>query len=292
MAAVLHLLGHRQAQIVAIEARHRVDIGDEEAHRPVPHDLERPREQHAVDVVLLLGELGRAHPFLDRDAFGGGLHHLGELRLVRQLRRLGVAHAVHVARLGVAVPADLLDAVVELVDVAFRIRRIEMPVRAGQVAAGAADRLAALGEPAEGVGDLAQRADLPGDLVDRALRLLRPFVQRRKGAAREEDERMMVGAVAREVADRRPDFRAQLLGQARGEIERIRQAKAEQAAIEILAALRVADVDAEVAEAADAEGARQAHAPDVEETVHASTINGVRSILQDGRTNCLRVPEC
>src|SRR5205085_12608661 len=139
---------------------------------------------------------------------------LGELGLVRQLGRLGVAHAVHLARLGIAVPADLFDAVIELVGMAFRIRRIEVPVRAGQVAPGAADRLAAGAEPVEGVRYLLQRADLPGDLVDRALRPLRPWVQRLVSALREEDERMVVRSVTRKVADCRADAPAFVLGEA------------------------------------------------------------------------------
>ena len=49
----------------------------------MPHDLERPREENAADVVLLFAGLGRAQAFLDRNALRRGVHHLGELRLVR-----------------------------------------------------------------------------------------------------------------------------------------------------------------------------------------------------------------
>src|SRR4051812_50142074 len=102
-----------------------------------------------------------------------------------------------------------------------------MPVRSRQVASGAADRLSALGEPVEGVRDLAQRADLPGDLVDGALRLLRPFVQRRIGLAGEEDERMMVGAVAGGGADPGGGPRRPHLPPARAGGERGREGKTE-----------------------------------------------------------------
>src|SRR5947208_6040409 len=163
-----------------------------------------------------------------------------------------------------AVPADLLDAVIEFVDVALGIGRIEVPVGSRQVAPRAADRLAAPGEPVECVRDLAERSHLPRDLVDRALRLLRPFVQRRVRAAREAHERVVIGAVAREVADRRTDFRARRLGQARAEVQGIRDAEAEQAAVEVAARLGIAHIDAEMPQAPDAERPRQPHAAYVE----------------------------
>jgi hypothetical protein len=69
----------------------------------------------------------------------------------------------------IAVPADLLDAIVELVDVAVGIGRIEMPVRPRQVAPRAQHAPLAPHEPLVAFGDFAQAADLPGDLIDREL---------------------------------------------------------------------------------------------------------------------------
>jgi len=155
------------------------------------------------------------------DSVLGRLHHLGVFGPVRELRRLGVAHAVHLARLRIPVPADLLDSVIELVGVAVGIRRIEMPVRSRQIAARAADLLAPPGEPVERVRHFLQRPDLPGDLIDGARRLQRMRVEDGVGVLGEENERMVIGAVAREVADRRADARALVLGQPRPEIDRV-----------------------------------------------------------------------
>ena len=83
VAAVVDFLGDREAEIVAIEAEHAVHVFHEEPYRPMAHDLERPCEQDAADVVLLLAHLGGAQALLDRDALRGGVQHLGQLGLVR-----------------------------------------------------------------------------------------------------------------------------------------------------------------------------------------------------------------
>jgi len=80
---------------------------------------------------------------------------------------------------------------------------------------------------------------------------------------------VMIGAMAREVAHRRADALALLFRQPRGEVERIRDAEPEQPAVEVLAALGIGDVDAEVAESPDAERPWQLHAADIEFTRHA-----------------------
>src|SRR6202012_3907664 len=106
----------------------------------------------------------------------------------------------HCRRLRLQVPADLLDAVIDLVGVAFRIRWIGMPVRARYVAADAAWIDADRFEVFDAVADLAQRADLPGDLVGRHLGIghmtagapATHAIERRFG---EEHERMMVAAM-------------------------------------------------------------------------------------------------
>src|SRR5713101_6304589 len=89
-------------------------------------------------------------------------------------------------------------------------------------------------------------------------------VQDGVGVLGEEDERMVIGAVAREVADRRADARALVLGQPRAEVERVGNAKAEEATVEILALLRIGDVDAEMAQAPDAERPAHDHAAHLE----------------------------
>src|SRR5581483_4639166 len=149
-----------------------------------------------------------------------------------------------------------------LVGMAVRVGRIEVPVGSGEIASGAVDRLAAPREPVERVGHFLQRPGLPGDLVHRAARRARGRTERLERALRKEHERVMVGAVAREIADRRPGPALLVLGHALAEVDRIGDAEAEQPAIEVLAALGIGDVDAEVPEAADAERPGHAHAAD------------------------------
>ena len=69
-----------------------------------------------------------------------------ELVDLRQFRRFAEASRVHRARLAAAIPANLLDAVVQLVRVAFRVGDVGMPVRARHVAADAEQLDVSLGE--------------------------------------------------------------------------------------------------------------------------------------------------
>ena len=80
------------------------------------------------------------------------------------------------------------------------------------------------------------------------------------GVLGEENERVVIGAVAREVADRGADARALVLGQPRAEVDRVGDAETQQPAVEIFALLRIGDVDAEMTQAPDAEGPLHAHA--------------------------------
>jgi hypothetical protein len=75
------------------------------------------------------------------------------------------------------IPTDLLDSVVQLVDMAIGVERIEMPIGPGQVASSAMYGLAATLEPLECIGHFLKRADLPGYLVDRPAGPPRVFVQ-------------------------------------------------------------------------------------------------------------------
>src|SRR3954464_12443042 len=75
---------------------------------------------------------------------------------------------------------------------------------------------------------------------------------------------MVIGAVPREVAHGGTDACALLLRQARPEVERVGNAKAQKPAVEVLAALGLAHVDAEMPQAPDAKRAREPHAPNAE----------------------------
>ena len=75
---------------------------------------------------------------------------------------------------------------------------------------------------------------------------------------------MVIGAVAREVTSRGADARALVLGQPRPEVDRVGDAKAEKATVEILALLGIGDVDAEMAQAPDAERPAHDHAAHLE----------------------------
>ena len=127
-------------------------------------------------------------------------------RPFRHLRQLGLlveAALLHRRAASSAVPADLLDAVIELVGVAFGIGRIGVPVRARHVAADAAG-IDASHEIVDAVADLAQGADLPGDLVGRDLGRNLRSARWSMTALWEQHEGVMVGAVAHEIADGSP----------------------------------------------------------------------------------------
>ena len=128
------------------------------------------------------------------------------------------------------------------------VERIEVPVRARQVTAGAMNALAALAEPVKAIGHLLQAADLPGDLVDATghRELGREFVQRAIDLAREEHEGVVFRAMTAEVADAGSEPGHFLGWQARPEVQRIGNAKAQQVAVEMLAHFRVEHIDAEV----------------------------------------------
>ena len=185
----------------------------------------------------------------------------GKLGAVGQGRRLGVADFVHRRRLGAALPADLLDAVKELVDMAVGVERIDIPVRAGRVAPGTVDAQAELPEILETLNHLAQAADLPGDLVGRDLgEFALELVVGRQRAAREEHERMVFGAMPGEIADQRPHLGAFLGCEARRQVELVGDAQAEQLFVKAARDFRVGDIDAEMPEAPHLERSRQADA--------------------------------
>src|SRR5262249_9628227 len=80
-----------------------------------------------------------------------------------------------------------------------------------------------------------------------------------------------------------------LLGRhALGEIDRVRNAEPEQPAVEILAALGIGDVDAEMPEPPDAERPRQLDAADVEllGSGFGNALRPVHDALLDREANC------
>ena len=247
-------LGHRHAEPVAVEGERRVEVVREQPHRPDPHRLERPGQQDAAHVVgrfegLLVPVAGRdVGPVRPRPV------DLGVFGDLRQSRLLVEFLFVQRAGLGSPVPADLLDPVIELVDVLVGIEGINVPVRPRRVAAGPPDPDVALAQPVLGLGDLAQAADLPGDLVDRHVLARRSPADMVEDGLGEQHEGMVVAAVAHEPAGCRIEFPGVFLVlQTGAEIERIGEREAEQVGIEPHAGVDVPDVEAEMAEPADLE---------------------------------------
>ena len=120
-------------------------------------------------------------------------------------------------------------------------------------------------EEATAAHDLGQAADLPGDLVDRDLVGLARREQP-EDLAREQDERVVIGAVPREVAlgvGIWPESLALLVREARAEVGLVGDRKAEQITVKVNARFDVVDVYTEVPEPPDAEGSIQQNAADI-----------------------------
>src|SRR5207302_8498534 len=79
-----------------------------------------------------------------------------------------------------------------------------------------------------------------------------------------DDERVMVAPVPGEVSDRLAVLIAFRLGKAHAEVDRVRDAEADQPGVKVARHFRVLHVDAEMAQAQELERPRQAHAADVE----------------------------
>jgi hypothetical protein len=152
-----------------------------------------------------------------------------------------------------AVPADLLHAVIDLVLMEIGIHEIGMPVRARHVATRAHDLLAVAPEPAIAPDHFGETADLPGDLVDRHVVLVEAgAVGRFAQAVIVENESVMIAAIAEEIAVEIAEF-----------LERVRRlaahaadvgdAKAEKIVIEAQRFAHAIRVDAEMTETPDLE---------------------------------------
>ena len=203
--------------------------------------------------------MAREHVDALLDRFG----QLGRFGHLRQWRLLVEAAVIHVARLAQPVPADLLDAVVELVGVAVGVVDIDVPVAARHVAPDPLDADLLLLEIGVGVDDLLEAAALPGDLVDRDLG--REFAV---GAVvhdplREQHKGVVVGPVAHEIAARVAEIGILREPRRAREIECVGSRKAEQVAIELAALGQFLDIEPEMAEAADLERPLQVYPADI-----------------------------
>jgi hypothetical protein len=227
-------------------------------------DLERPRQEHAFHVVGLAQRLARAVAREDVDPLVEGLGDLGDLGHLGQRRLLAEAAVVHLGGLAELVPADLLDAVVELDRVAVGVVHVDVPVAPRHVAPHALDGDALILEIRVGVHDLLEAAALPGDLVDRHLGREFPIGPVVQHLLVEEHEGVVVGSVAHEVAARIAEVVA--LGRPRhlAEVQDVGVLEAEEVAVEIPRLVHPDRVEAEVAEPPDLERSRQQHATHVE----------------------------
>src|SRR5262249_13754683 len=161
---------------------------------------------------------------------------------------------VHYSGFAIAVPADLLDAVVKLVLVAIRIEQIGVPVRSRHIAARSLNLDVFLLKPFDPFTDLPQTAYLPGDLIDRNSRLF-TATERLAHPFGKQDHRMMVSTVAGEVAIGIPQPRdlIRVLGAFRV-IHDIRYSKPEPIDVKPYALIHIRQIKPEVAEATDFEG--------------------------------------
>src|SRR5215510_5335008 len=161
---------------------------------------------------------------------------------------------VHYSGFAIAVPADLLDAVIKLILVAVGIEQIGMPVRSRHIATRSLNLDVFLLEPFDPFTNLPQTAYLPGDLIDRnswlftaTERIAHPFGK--------QDHRMMVSTVAGEVAIGIPQPRDLIgtLGAFRV-IHDIRYSKPQPIDVKPNAVVHIRQIKPEVAEATDFEG--------------------------------------
>src|SRR5260221_14104199 len=86
MASPADRLGAREAHDFAVEGLHPAHVAAEKPDRAVAHDLERPRQHDAVDVVFRRHGLRMAKARVEIDAFRGALLDLLVLGHLRQGR--------------------------------------------------------------------------------------------------------------------------------------------------------------------------------------------------------------
>ena len=113
------------------------------------------------------------------------------------------------------------------------------------------------------LGDLAQAAALPGDLVDRDLGREFAVGAMVHHPLREQHEGVMVGAVAHEIAARVADIGVFREPRHARKIERVGGGKAQQIAVELAALGQFLDIEAEMSEPANLERPRQINPADI-----------------------------
>ncbi len=140
---------------------------------------------------------------------------------------------------------------------------IGVPIAAGHVAPDPLDADLLLLEIAVGLDDLLQAAALPGDLVDRDLRRELAVGAAVHDRLREQHHRVMVGAVAHEIAVAVAEPGIFWKPRSAGEIGDVGHRETEQVAVEMARLLDVIDIEPEMPEAADLERPVQQNAADI-----------------------------
>src|SRR5262249_34942836 len=98
-AAIHDLLALHESEMLGVERLGPVHVGDEQAHRADPRDLERPRQQYPLDVVRLGQRLARAVTGEEVDALAERFGHLRDLGHLWQWWALPETSVVHHLRL-------------------------------------------------------------------------------------------------------------------------------------------------------------------------------------------------
>jgi hypothetical protein len=211
--------------------------------------------------------LGRGPAGVDVNALVQGVLDFGGLRHLGQRRHGVKTPVVHVIGPGPALPADLLDAVVQLDHVVVWVEEVDLPVAAGHVASRPADLHTPLPQVRLGVHHLLQAAYLPGDLAERnVLRLPVVAVEGAEGAVRQQ-QRVVIGGVAGEdqprIGDDLLDKVAGLLGHLVEHVQVIGDAESEDVGVEGDRVVEPLQVQADVAKAPDLERTGEKDSADV-----------------------------
>src|SRR5712692_8614115 len=234
LAAIHDLLGDLETHDLDVEVARGVDVLDEQVDGSVLDDLERTRQKNTVYVVGS-GQLHRSVARADwHTCRRQRLLDLVEFGLDRDLDFLTHGATIF-SWLRLAVPADLLDAVVQLVGVTIRIVEVGCPVRAGAIAASALQLDPTFEQVVDRVDRLAQALGLPGDLVDGDVRAgILTFAgcwSRLSRLLLEQGERVVIGAETHEPPTPH---------------ELVRHSEAEQVRVEMVGLVEVRHVEAKV----------------------------------------------
>src|SRR5919108_2545948 len=170
LALPLYFFSQHEAHHLLVPSFQRFIVVDKKVHRADAGNLERLRQQQAIDAVLERHLAKMAPPVQHADALFHIQAHefvIGKLRLHGWFRS-AMAHR-NWAR--VAVPADLLDAVVELKNLLIRRPYIKMKLRTSSSRSTFAHDLdSQIPKVFARLCHLADALDLPSDLVDVVLR--------------------------------------------------------------------------------------------------------------------------